>query len=196
MSWLPGSNTVMRALLSLGRGIATVFTSALLLLGLTAAMVAVQSGRDEARPVGAAVVFGEGDGSALTPAQKAQCDHATNLYRRGTVSRIILTGAVVAPLARQHLIEQGVPSQALLVEEESASLVEGIRAAAVMARAQGVSSVVIVVEPSAMLIALKVARDEGLTAYGSPAGGASGFDDPGAVVTETWRYLRYIFVGK
>jgi uncharacterized SAM-binding protein YcdF (DUF218 family) len=192
----PRLKTVTRALIALGRGIATVLTSALLLLGLTAAMVVVQSGRDEARPAGAAVVPGEAVDSALTPEQKAQCDHAANLYRRGMVSRIILTGVMVAPLARQYLIDQGAPPQVLLIEEESTSLVEGLRAAADMARAQGISSVVIVVDPPAMLTALKVARDEGLTAYGSPAGDAAGADDPNAVAGETWRYLRYVFAGR
>ncbi|WP_448540207.1 YdcF family protein [Roseiflexus sp.] len=192
----PRLKTVTRALIALGRGIATVLTSALLLLGLTAAMVVVQSGRDEARPAGAAVVPGEAVDGALTSEQKAQCDHAANLYRRGMVSRIILTGVTVAPRARQYLIDQGAPPQVLLIEEESASLVEGLRAAANMARAQGISSVVIVVDPPAMLTALKVARDEGLTAYGSPAGDASRADDPNAVVGETWRYLRYVFAGR
>jgi uncharacterized SAM-binding protein YcdF (DUF218 family) len=192
----PHLKTVLRALISLGRGIATALASALLLLGLTAAMIVVQSGRDEARPAGAAVVPGEAVDSALTPEQKAQCDHAANLYRRGMVSRIILTGVMVAPLARQYLIDQGAPPQVLLIEEESASLVEGLRAAANMARAQGISSVVIVVDPPAMLTALKVARDEGLTAYGSPAGDASRADDPNAVAGETWRYLRYVFAGR
>ena len=192
----PHLKTVLRTLISLGRGIATALTSALLLLGLTAAMIVVQSGRDEARPAGAAVVPGEAVDSALTPGQKAQCDHAANLYRRGMVSRIILTGVMVAPLARQYLIDQGVPPQVLLIEEESASLVEGLRAAANMARAQGISSVVIVVDPPVMLTALKVARDEGLTGYGSPAGDASRADDPNAVAGETWRYIRYVFVGR
>jgi len=188
--------TVTRAFIALGRGIVTVLTSVLLLLGVTAAMVVVQSGRNEARPAGAAVVPGEAVDGALTPEQQAQCDHAANLYRRGMVSRIILTGVTVAPLARQYLIDQGAPPQVLLIEEESASLVEGLRAAANMARAQGISSVVIVVDPPAMLTALKVARDEGLTAYGSPVGDASRADDPNAVVGETWRYLRYVFAGR
>jgi len=192
----PRLKTVTRALIALGRGIATVLTSALLLLGLTAAMVVVQSGRDEARPAGAAVVPGEAVDGALTSEQKAQCDHAANLYRRGMVSRIILTGVTVAPRARQYLIDQGAPPQVLLIEEESASLVEGLRAAADMARAQGISSVVIVVDPPVMLTALKVARDEGLTGYGSPAGDASRADDPNAVAGETWRYIRYVFVGR
>ncbi|MCS6840970.1 MAG: YdcF family protein [Roseiflexus sp.] len=183
------------ALVSLGRGIAAVLTSAFLLLGLTAAMVVVQSGRDEVRPAGAAVVLGEAVDGALTLEQKAPYDHAANLYRRGMVSRIILTGATVAPLGRQYLIDQGLPPQALFIEAESVSLVEGARAAASIARAQGISSVVIVVEPPAMLTALKVARDEGLTAYGSPPGNARSIIDPVTVARETWRYLRYVFAG-
>lgn len=192
----PRLKTVTRALISLGRGMATALTSVLLLLGVTAAMVVVQSGRDEARPAGAVVVPGEAVDSTLTPDQKAQCDHAASLYRRGMVSRIILTGVMVAPLARQYLIDQGLPPQVILIEEESASLVEGLRAAVDMARAQGLSSVVIVAAPPTMLTALKVARDEGLTAYGSPAGDASRAGDPLAVAPETWRYLTYIFTGR
>lgn len=189
--------TVTHAFISLGRGLATVLTGALLLLGLTAAMVVVQSGRDEARPAGAALVAGEAFDSALTPEQQAQCDHAVNLYRRGMVSRVILSGNLMfLPLARQYLIDQGLPPQTLLVVDESASLVEGIRAAADVARAQGISSVVVVAEPPAMLTALKVARDEGLTAYGSPSGVVSGVENPYAVAGGTRRYLTYVFLGR
>lgn len=186
----------MRILIVLGRGIATVLTSALLIVAFTAAMVVVQSGRDEARPAGAALVPGEAFDSALTSEQKAQCDRAVNLYRRGMVSRVILTGNVMfRTLARQHLIEQGLPPQALFADETSESLVGGIRSAASIARAQGFSSVVVVAEPPAMLTALKVARDEGLTTYGSSAGGVSVVENPYAVAGGTWRYLKYIFVG-
>jgi uncharacterized SAM-binding protein YcdF (DUF218 family) len=183
-------------LISLGRGIAAVLTGALLLLGLTAAMVVVQSGRDEARPAGAALVPGEAFDSALTSEQKAQCDHAVNLYRRGTVGRVILTGnSMFLPLARQCLVDQGLPSQVLFVDETSGSLVKGIRSAANMARAQGFSSVVVVAEPPAMLTALKVARDEGLAAYGSSPGVVSVVENPYAVADGTWRYLKYVFAG-
>lgn len=193
----PRLKIVTRALISLGRGLATVLTGALLLLALTAAMVVVQSGRDEARPAGAALVPGEAFDSALTPEQQAQCDHAVSLYRRGMVSRVILTGNIMfLPLARQYLIDQGLPPQTLLVVGESASLVEGMRAAADMARAQGISSVVVVAEPPAMLTTLKVARDEGLTAYGSPSGVVSIVETPSAVAGGTWRYLTYVFLGR
>ncbi|MGQ9549467.1 MAG: YdcF family protein [Roseiflexus sp.] len=196
MTWHPRLKMVTRVLISLGRGIVAVLTSALLLLVLTAAMIVVQSGRDEVRPAGAAIVPAEAVDSTLTPEQKAQCDRVVNLYRRGMVSRIILTGAIVAPLARQYLIDQGLPPQVLLLEEESTSLVEGLRAAADMARAQGISSVVIVAAPPTMLTALKVARDAGLTAYGSPSGEAPGADDLLTVLHETWRHLKYVFAGR
>lgn len=196
MTWHPRLKPVIRTLVSLGRGMAAVLTSALLLLGLTAAMVVVQSGRDEARPAGAALVAGEAFDSTLTPEQQAQCDHAVTLYRRGMVSRIILSGNLMfVPLARQYLIDQGLPPQTLFADEKSRSLVEGIRSAADIARAQGVSSIVIVAEPQAMLTALKVARDEGLTAYGSPAGDVSIVETPYAVADGTWRYLKYVFAG-
>ncbi|MCS6940329.1 MAG: YdcF family protein [Roseiflexaceae bacterium] len=197
MNQRPRLKSVAGALVSLSRGIATVLTGAMLLLGLTAAMVVVQGGRDEARPAGAALVPGEAFDSALTPEQRAQCDRAANLYRRGMVSRIILTGnSMFTSLARQYLIDQGLPPQVLLVDEKGASLVEGMRSAADIARAQGISSVVVVAEPPAMLTALKVARDEGLTAYGSSSGFISVNDNPYAVAGGTWRYLKYVFAGK
>jgi uncharacterized SAM-binding protein YcdF (DUF218 family) len=191
----PPLKRVARALISLGRGIAAVLTGGILLLGLTAAMVVVQGSRDEARPAGAALVTGEAVDSALTPEQKAQCDHAINLYRRGMVSRMILTGdSMFVALARPYLIDQGLPQQALLLAENT-SLVGGIRAAANLARIQGISSVVIVAEPPMMLTALKVARDEGLTGYGSSPGVVSVVEKPYAVADGTWRYLKYVFAG-
>lgn len=182
---------MIRTLSSIGRGLLMALLAWLALLALVAAMVVVQGRHDEARPVGALVVLGE-------PAA-ARFEHAGTLYRRGLVSRIILSGSSTAESGRQHLTGQGLPPQALLIDKESETLAESIRAAATLARSQGVSTVLIVADPPQMLAALKIARDEGLTAYGSPARSAANnapLDNIAAVLRESWVYLVYLFTGQ
>lgn len=182
---------MIRILSSIGRGLLMALLAWLALLALIAAMVIVQGQHDDARPVGAVVVLGE-------PAAR-RFEHAGALYRRGLVSRIILSGASAVESGRQHLTGQGLPAQALLLDTESDTLAESIRAAATLARSQGVSTVLIVADPSQMLAALKIARDEGLTAYGSPARSTADnapLDDIVTVWHESWVYLIYLFTGQ
>lgn len=192
---------IIRTLSSIGRGLLTVIAVAAMLLALVSAMIVVQGQRDEARPVGAAVVLGDPIGSGDPAiARVARFEHAGDLYRRGMVSRIILTGKSAAPAGREYLTKLGLPPQALLTETESATMAESVRAASAIARTQGVSAVIIVADPPQMLTALKVARDEGLTAYGSPTHSGPGEAYPAAevavVLHETWRYLTYVIVGQ
>jgi len=192
---------IIRTLSGIGRGLLSMIAVAVALLVLVSAMIIVQGQRDEARPVGAAVVLGDPAGSGDSAiARVARFEHAGDLYRRGMVSRIILTGKSAAPAGREYLTGLGLPPQALLIETESATMAEGVRAAGAIARAQGVSAVIIVADPPQMLTALKVARDEGLAAYGSPTHSAPGEAHPAAevavVLRETWRYLTYVLAGQ
>ncbi|HWQ11819.1 MAG TPA: YdcF family protein [Roseiflexaceae bacterium] len=193
-----GARATRRILAGLLRGLAAAALSAAGLLLLVGALVLVQGQRDETRPVGAAVVLAAelwpGDQAGM---RQARLDHVLDLYRRGVVSRIILTGArseVSAGIS--YLVERGVSPEALL-EEPGVSTLACLRSAAARARSIGAGSVLLVSDPAHMLRALKMARDLGLAAYGSPT-----FTSPATrsftaelayVARETWAYVVYIF---
>jgi uncharacterized SAM-binding protein YcdF (DUF218 family) len=194
-----------RILLGFLRGLILTATSIVVLVTLVCALVVVQGQRDEARPSGAAIVLGaaqwNGDPS---PVLRARLDHALDLYRRGVVSRIILTGGVgkgdqlsEAAAGKLYLTEQRLPAEALLLDEQSTTTWQNLRNAADLARMNGINSVLLVSDPFHMLRSLKMARDLGLTAYGSPTRtspiSGSWLEEVRYVVRESWAYLMYLF---
>jgi uncharacterized SAM-binding protein YcdF (DUF218 family) len=185
--------------------------TAALLLGLGAAvfflfvcaLVVVQGRRDEARRAGAAVVL-LGTSHQDGPARQAALDHALDLYKRGLVSRIVLAGPPpsgappsLAAQARESLRKRGLPDVALVADERGTTDWERMRAAAERMRAQGLGSAVVVADFSAMLWHLKMARDLGLDAAGSPPSLAplshDLFGSAGAVARGAGEYLAYLF---
>src|ERR1044071_307824 len=122
----------IRLLAGFLRGLIVIAVALLALLGLACVLIVIQGRRDEALQVGAgqvgaALVLGaaqwNGDPS---PVLRARLDHALDLYRRGVVSRIILTGGVgkgdqlsEAAAGKLYLTEQRLPAEALLLDEQS-----------------------------------------------------------------------------
>ncbi len=177
------------------RALTQVITCVLALLLLTAVMVIVQAQRDETRPADAALVL---NNSATLPVQP-QLDTALVLHRRGIVSRILLAGDESSAAGR-YLTQQGTPANAVLISEPGLTLRQQIDNAATAARTGGANSVVIVAERWELLRALKIARDDGLVAYGAPAQIAANrrslFDTASMIMRESWAYLGYLFVGR
>jgi uncharacterized SAM-binding protein YcdF (DUF218 family) len=195
----------VRILKAFLRGLLLTGISAALLVGLICGLIIVQGQRDEARDSGAAVVLGaaqwNGDPS---PVLQARLDHALDLYHRGIVKRIILTGGVgvgdrlsEAAVGKQYLLDRQVSSEVLLLDERSTTTWENLQNAADLARANGIDTVVLVSDPFHMLRSLKMARDLGLSAYGSPTRSSpiSGnrAEEARYVVREIWAYLVYLF---
>jgi vancomycin permeability regulator SanA len=165
------------------------------LLLLTAVMVIVQAQRDETRPADIALVLN----SAISPPMQAQLDAALVLHRRGIVSRILLAGDDTTNASR-YLTQQGTPAEAVLVSEPGSTLPQQIAHASTTARLHGANSVVVVGERWGMLRMLKIARDNGLVAYGTLTSASteprSIIDTPSAIVRESWAYLGYLFGGR
>lgn len=202
------SHSTIRLLRGALRGVGVIAANIGALLLLVAVLVLVQAQRDETRPAGAAVVLGaEGWGGEPAALRQARLDHALDLYQRGVVSRIILTGGAApgadtseAAAGRDYLTERGVPASVLLLEDQGRTTRVSLREAADRARESGIGSVLLVSDPMHMLRSLKIARDAGLSAYASPA-----FNSPttrrfttalGYVARETWAYTVYIFAGR
>jgi uncharacterized SAM-binding protein YcdF (DUF218 family) len=157
----------------------------LLLAGLVAAFVAFgwatfriweTGNRDDRRDVDAIVVLGAAqyDGRP-SPVFRARLDHAVDLYESGVARYLVVTGGKAqgdrtteGAAARAFAISRGVPAAAILLEDRSRTTLESLRAVAALLHDRDLSSAVFVSDRTHMLRVLRIARDEGITAYGSP----------------------------
>ncbi len=186
------------------RGLILTLISVILLVTLICVLIVLQGRRDETQPAGAAVVLGAAQWNGTpSPVLRARLDHALDLYRRGTVSRIILTGGVgagdntsEASASRDYLVQQGVATTTLLLEQQGTTTWESMQNATALARSNGVNSVLLVSDSYHMLRSLKMAHDLGLNAYASPirpANSIESLDEAQHVLREAGAYLVYVF---
>lgn len=131
---------------------------------------------DETGPADVAVVLGAGTRpDRPSPVFRERIDHAIDLYQRGLVQAIILTGGVGAgrlvadsEVARDYAIEQGMPAEAILIETNSETTLENLQEAQLIIQQQGFASALVVSDPLHLYRALAMARDLGLDARPSP----------------------------
>lgn len=135
-----------------------------------------QGARDERRPAGAIVVLGAAqyDGHP-SPIYRARLDHAVRLWQEGWAPILVLTGGkqpgdrtTEAAVGRAYAIARGVDPERILFEDEGRTTLESLRAVARLLRANGISDAIFVSDPTHMLRVLRIARDEGIVAWGSP----------------------------
>jgi uncharacterized SAM-binding protein YcdF (DUF218 family) len=135
-----------------------------------------QGQRDEERPADAIVVMGAAqyDGRP-SRVFAARLDHAVSLYFAGIAPRIVMTGGgaegdrtTEAAAGRAFAMALGVPAEAILIEDQSRTTLESIRAVSLVLAANDANSAVFVSDRPHMLRVLKMAGDEGIIAWGSP----------------------------
>ncbi|HEY3523883.1 MAG TPA: YdcF family protein [Candidatus Limnocylindrales bacterium] len=131
---------------------------------------------DEARPAGAIVVLGAAQYDGR-PSQvfSARLEHATALFSQGLAPYFVVTGGnrpgdrtTEAAVARAYAISRGIPPERILVEDEARTTLESMRGVAHLLRVHDINDAVFVSDPTHMLRVLRMAADEGITAYGSP----------------------------
>jgi len=135
-----------------------------------------QGQSDEERPTDAIVVMGAAQYNGRpSPVFAARLDHAVSLYLAGVAPRLVVTGGKAegdrtteAAAGRAFAIELGVPVADILVEDQSRTTLESIRAVADLLDANGARSAIFVSDRPHMLRVLRMAADEGITAWGSP----------------------------
>ena len=162
------------------RGLARLVLAALVAAvavgGYAAYRIWDQGNRDERPPADAIVVMGAAqyDGRP-SPVFAARLDHAIDLFHEGIAERLIVTGGkqegdrtTEAASARIYAVQHDVPDEAILVEDQSRTTLQSIRGVAAVMRDQGFQTAVFVSDPSHMLRVLRMASDEGITAFGSP----------------------------
>lgn len=145
-------------------------------LAVTAVSIWQYASVDEKQSADTAIILGAGtaDGE-ISPVFRERIHHGIWLYQNGYVDTLIFTGGVGegnirsdAWVAGQYAIEQGVPAEHILLEEESVITQENIANAKKIMDENGYRTVIIVSDPLHMKRAMLMARDYGIEAYSSP----------------------------
>ena len=159
------------------------------------------SGRSRRRP-GAAQYNGRRHRSS-----RPRLQHAVDLFQTGQYGYLLVTGGkqpgdrtTEAAAGRQFAIDHGVPADRILREDQGRNTLESLDAVKTTLAAQSISDAVFVSDRSHMLRVLRIAKDLGITAYGSPTTDSPGDSDPVHVVEITFHELgglaEYFISGK
>ena len=135
-----------------------------------------QGSRDDARPADAIVVLGAAQYDGVpSPIYRARLDHAIDLYEEGVAPVLVMTGGKLpgdrtteADAGRTYAIAHGVPPEAIVVEDQGRTTLESLRTVGTMLDDRGTGPAVFVSDPTHMLRVLRIARDQGIEAFGSP----------------------------
>jgi len=163
---------------------------------------------DEARPAEAIVVLGAAvrPGGRPSPVLRARLEHAVALYKHGLAPVLILSGGVgcdpqvtEAEAMARLADEMGVPREAIVLEDSAHTTMESVEFTGRIMREQNIKSVVVVSSPFHMRRALRMYRDAGFTAYGSPTPNDPLQAEPTSRVRYTLRecvlLIRYLLFG-
>jgi uncharacterized SAM-binding protein YcdF (DUF218 family) len=111
-----------------------------------------------------------------SPVFRARLDHAIGLWRAGHAPTLVMTGGgregdrtTEAATGRAYAIAQGVPADAILMEDRGRSTQESLQAVAEILGERGSGPTIFVSDRLHMLRVMRMAKDMGIDAYGSPA---------------------------
>lgn len=145
-------------------------------VGLVAAIYR-QARVDQAQPVDAIVVLGAAQYNGEPgPVLRARLDHALDLHQQGMAPTIVVTGGRLqgdpfteADASAAYLIDRGLPPAAILRETVGRDSWESMRGAAMVLHDAGLRRVLLVSDGFHLFRVKLMARDLGLTPYGSAA---------------------------
>ncbi len=150
--------------------------AAVWLAGVAAYIVWV-GGQDEAAPADVVIVLGAAAYDAKpSPVFEQRIRHGIDLYQRGLAPKIIFTGGYggskarfsESQVARRYSVRQGVPEADILIESVSRNTHENLRQARGLMQTHGMRRAIIVSDPLHMARALRISRELGIQAVGSP----------------------------
>jgi uncharacterized SAM-binding protein YcdF (DUF218 family) len=184
------ANTIKRVLL---------FVSALflaLILGYlfwTAKQIERESTMDDAQRADVIVVLGAAEYRGKpSPVLQGRLNHALLLYLKGLAPYILTTGGAggdpqftEAEVGRGYLTEHGVPSEAILVEDDGSTTGESLTAAAEIMHRMNMQSCIVVSDGYHIFRAKRMLQFKGMHVYGSPRPGM------GATTTRDLRWLYF-----
>ena len=186
---------------------AMILVGAILAAGYTTFRIWQQGDLDEQRPAQAIVVMGAAQYDGVpSPVYAARLDHAVELYFAGVAPVLVVTGGKAegdrtteAAAGRAYAIAHGVPASAILSEDRGRTTRESLRAVGELLHEAGLESAVVVSDRTHMLRSLRIATDEGLTAWGSPTRTSPIDADPvrqlDATIRELGAMAVYFFEG-
>jgi uncharacterized SAM-binding protein YcdF (DUF218 family) len=135
-----------------------------------------QSYLQEERPADVIIVLGAAEYRGKpSPVLKARLDHALWLYYQKMSPRILTTGGsggdpvfTEADVSRDYFVRRGIPSEAIIVEDEGASTMQSTATAGEIMRRMGLKSCIVVSDGYHIFRAKKMLEFRGLEVYGSP----------------------------
>jgi len=148
------------------------------LLGLSlVAAIYWQARTDQTRPVEAIVVLGTAQFNGHPgPVLRARLDRTRAVYEQGTAPLVVVTGGrqpgdqfTEAEASRDYLIERGIPSGAILLENAGSDSWDSMQSVAALLDERGVSRVLLVSDGFHLFRVKLMARDLGLTPYATAA---------------------------
>ncbi|PPJ41590.1 MULTISPECIES: YdcF family protein [unclassified Pseudoxanthomonas] len=146
------------------------------LVGVAAYIIWVGQ-RDDAAPADAIIVLGAAAYDAKpSPVFEERIRHGIDLYKRGLAPRLIFTGGYggtgarfsESQVARRYALRQGVPDKAILIESLSRNTHDNLRQASLVMQQHNLRKAIIVSDPLHMARALRISKDIGIQAVGSP----------------------------
>lgn len=157
------------------------YTLGLLLLlvfyiAVNAASICIYSTKDETQNADTAIILGAAaTDEGVSPVFRERINHGIWLYQNGYVKKLIITGGYGdgnlysdSYIGKQYAIGQGIPEDAILLEETSTITEENLENAMEVMENNGYDTALIVSDPLHMKRAMLMAQDKGLKAYTSP----------------------------
>ena len=165
----------------------------LLGIGYVSRRIEEQSSIEEARPADVILVLGAAEYRGRpSPVLRARLDHALDLYHRQFAPRIMTTGGAggdpvftEGTVGRSYLTSRGVPSEAVIVENEGETTVHSIALAGEILHRMDLHSVIVVSDGYHIYRVKKMLQFRGLAVYGSPR--KELIPDP---LRERWNYVK------
>jgi uncharacterized SAM-binding protein YcdF (DUF218 family) len=165
-----------RALRALGRLIASIVLTIVVLWTASMAAVLLFSWMDQARPADSIVVLGAAqyDGKP-SPVLRARLDHGIDLWNNRMGKILVLTGGKgagdttsEADVGRSYARKRGVPDTAILLENKGRTTRESMLGVAELLESRGIKTAILVSDPFHMLRLSIIGRRFGLIPYTSP----------------------------
>jgi uncharacterized SAM-binding protein YcdF (DUF218 family) len=152
-----------------------------------------QSTRDEAQPADLILVLGAAEYRGRpSPVFKARLDHAYELFAQKLAPHIMTTGGAggdpvftEGEVGRSYLIGKGVPSEAIVVENESETTVESLARASEIMRRMDMQSAIVVSDGYHIYRVKKMLQFRGMHVYGSPRK-----ETRPDTLRERWNYVK------
>jgi uncharacterized SAM-binding protein YcdF (DUF218 family) len=152
----------------------------------TSRQIMQDSETDETRPADAVIVFGAAEYAGRpSPVYRARLDHGLELLQRGMATIIITTGGAgkdphfsEGQVGRDYLEAHGARDVNLIAETQGGNTDESTQRVAVIMRANGMHSALLVSDAYHLYRAKKMMQAQGISVYNSPR--------PDSIPKTTW----------